>query len=51
MDGQTCDDVIKDTPWKCYEEKYRSFCCDACEKIRNPARTGENNPSINDECK
>ncbi|KAK3771509.1 hypothetical protein RRG08_016913 [Elysia crispata] len=33
LDGMTCEDIVRLTPWACYDDFYRRKCCIACPGI------------------
>ncbi|GFR82978.1 hypothetical protein ElyMa_000639600, partial [Elysia marginata] len=32
-EGKTCEDIVRLTPWACYDDFYRRKCCIACPGI------------------
>ncbi|KAJ8320470.1 hypothetical protein KUTeg_002057 [Tegillarca granosa] len=37
--GQTCQQAVASTPWKCYESTFNNFCCQSCRNIYNATNT------------
>ena len=34
-DGRTCQEVVEQSPWQCYNDIEGGLCCQSCERIRD----------------
>ncbi len=39
-DGRTCAEVVHQSPWLCYDAKYRDACCKSCFDIEDQTNDG-----------
>ena len=44
-DGRTCNEVVQDSKWLCYDDKYRDACCARCESVRDKSNDGTHEAS------